>query len=156
MKPGPKVRPASDRFWVKVDKNGPNGCWLWTASLSTNGYGQISVANRPVFAHRLSYEMLVGPIPKGLELDHLCRVRHCCNPAHLEPVTHVMNLRRSPLVTSTHCKKGHEFTPGTTYVRPSGGRLCRICQGHRPWSEYRPELIDRLKTNPPNLRSRVA
>jgi hypothetical protein len=71
-----------------------NGCWRWTATLDRVGYGNIQVRRRTMRAHRASYEAHVGPIPKGLELDHLCRNKACVNPSHLEPVTHSENLRR--------------------------------------------------------------
>lgn len=128
--------PASveDRFWAKVDKTGSDGCWLWTASLNTSGYGQFSpgegVSGR---AHRFAYEVLVGPIPSDRQLDHLCRVRHCVNPAHLEVVTNKENTLRGIGVTArnaakTHCVNGHPFDDTNTYVPPTGGRLCRICR----------------------------
>lgn len=69
-------------------------CWVWCARLNRNGYGRLSVGGRELMAHRLSYEAHVGPIPDGLLLDHLCRVRQCVNPAHLEPVTHQVNTLR--------------------------------------------------------------
>jgi hypothetical protein len=80
------------RFWSKVDQG--EDCWRWTACTS-NGYGRFSVKRQPVLAHRFAYELLVGPIPEGLELDHLCRNRWCVNPDHLEPVTHDENVRRA-------------------------------------------------------------
>jgi hypothetical protein len=92
--------PLEERVWAKVEKT--EGCWLWTAAISPNGYGKFMVSGRPVNAHRLVYQLTVGPIPDGLDLDHLCRVRHCVNPDHLEPVTRSENLlrgyaaRRSP------------------------------------------------------------
>lgn len=88
--------PVEQRFWMKVDRT--DTCWLWTASKTRNGYGMFGVSidgkvtTSP--AHRWAYEMLVGPIPTGLQIDHLCRVRHCVNPAHLEPVTGTQNIRR--------------------------------------------------------------
>lgn len=119
-----------ERFWAKVDKNGPNGCWLWTGAKTGAGYGAFST--KAALAHRLSYEMLVGPIPAGLVLDHLCRVTACVNPGHLEPVTNRINVLRGTAPTAafhwaTHCIHGHEFTPDNTYLRPSGGRSCRAC-----------------------------
>lgn len=82
-----------DRIDWHADKSGE--CWLWTGTIALNGYGLIYRQGGPlVGAHRLAYEVHVGPIPKGYELDHLCRVRRCVNPAHLEPVTHSENVRR--------------------------------------------------------------
>ena len=133
-----------ERFWAKVDKNGPGGCWLWTASTLGGGYGQFrsrTVRLSP-YAHRIAYELLVGPVPTGLELDHLCRVRHCVNPAHLEPVSHRENLRRGASVSGrlwsgprpntliTHCPKGHAYDEtNTRHYR--GGRVCRACDNLR-------------------------
>ena len=86
--------PAIQRFLMKVEKT-PT-CWLWTAAKQQGGYGMFGAKNtkKVVAAHRWSYEHFVGPIPKGMQIDHLCRVRHCVNPAHLEPVTPKENLRR--------------------------------------------------------------
>lgn len=80
---------VEERFWAKVDKSrGENGCWLWTAGRFTNGYGQFGLTPaHPVQAHRLAYELQVGPIPEGLTIDHLCRVPLCQNAKHMEPVT---------------------------------------------------------------------
>jgi hypothetical protein len=82
-----------ERFWTKIRRD-ENGCWLWQAGLAHNGYGHLKVGRRTVKAHRFAYELLVGPVLEHLELDHLCRVRSCVNPAHLEPVTHAENVRR--------------------------------------------------------------
>lgn len=92
------------RFWSKVDKCGPlplwapflGRCWLWTGAPTNQGYGHLKIRGLWVKAHRLAYEMLVGPVPDGLELDHLCRVRLCVRPSHLEPVTHAENVARAP------------------------------------------------------------
>lgn len=115
-----------ERFWSKVEKT--ETCWLWTASLC-DGYGQFSVsAGLPRRAHRVAYELLVGPIPEGLTLDHLCRVRNCVRPDHLEPVTQAENTRRASL-GKTHCRQGHPYDEANTYIRPSRGeRECRICR----------------------------
>lgn len=87
---------AEERFWAKVDRRDGGDCWPWLGTTTSTGYGLFGVPreDRTVGAHRYAYELVVGPIPTGLELDHLCRVRNCVNPAHLEPVTHAENLRR--------------------------------------------------------------
>lgn len=86
------------RFWSKVVKEGSHGCWRWQGRLNHAGYGRFTVGGRRdarwVMAHRFAYELLIGPIPEGLELDHLCRQRDCVNPGHMEPVTREENSRR--------------------------------------------------------------
>lgn len=90
-------RPTDEeRFWSKVDKSGD--CWLWTAGISGGtGYANFHWLGRTQSAHRVSYMLAVGPVPEGMTLDHLCRVRHCVNPSHLEPVTLAENIRRTLL-----------------------------------------------------------
>lgn len=118
------------RFDEKWDED---GCWLWTAARNQNGYGRFWDGVRLVQAHRWSYEYHVGAIPEGLQLDHLCRVRHCVNPEHLEPVTHAENGRRGLAgawqAAKTHCKNGHEFTDANTLWRGPDKRHrgCRTC-----------------------------
>lgn len=103
------------------------GCWEWQRSLFPNGYGYIKHDGRGRGAHRVAYEVLVGPIPEGLELDHLCRNRRCVNPEHLEPVTKAVNQQRQG-AEKTHCPRGHEYTPENTYRRPGENvRNCRAC-----------------------------
>ncbi len=141
-----ETRPAIERFWERVDRNGPvpeyaphlGRCWLWTGALNVPvplGYGQFSADRRSRRAHRWSYEHFVGPIPEGLEIDHLCRVRHCVNPSHLEPVTRSENMQRAPLrgrqrhaLTHTHCPYGHPYDEANTMRMPRrSGRRCRAC-----------------------------
>lgn len=133
----PNRVPMADRFWPKVEKG--DGCWLWRGSIGANGYGTFAVdgrreSHRHACAHRVAYELTVGPIPDGLVLDHLCNVRSCVNPAHLEPVTQAENVRRAPRPANqntdkTHCVWGHEFTPDNTRLSPDGRhRACRKCE----------------------------
>lgn len=131
---------TEERFWAKVDKQ-DGGCWLWTAALSGGtGYGQFytemheidgETKPRKVGAHRFAYEALVGPIPQGLDLDHLCRVRHCVNPAHLEPVTRSENTKRGETgahwAKRTHCGKGHPLSGSNLRKQADGRRICRQC-----------------------------
>ena len=123
------------RFWAKVQV-GP-GCWLWLASQYGGGYGQAVIRRRHFQAHRVAYELVVGPIPEGHDLDHVkargCTNRNCVNPSHLEPVTRRVNVLRgeSPVAhqaQQTHCKNGHEFTPENTRYRAGRNiRSCRAC-----------------------------
>lgn len=124
----------TDRLWNRVDRSaGDDECWPWTGSTNGFGYGRLSLGGRYVYAHRVAYECEVGEIPEGLVLDHLCRNRLCCNPAHLEAVTHRVNILRgtSPAAAraaADFCHRGHPFDETNTYVRPSGQRTCITCQ----------------------------
>jgi hypothetical protein len=123
------------RFWAKVSPCPMSGCWIWTGWHMGKGYGSTRHNGRGIPTHRLAYEALVGPIPHGLQLDHLCRVRCCCNPAHMEPVTQQENIRRgdagkargTALRERTHCKNGHPFSEDNT-LRHGGVRHCRTCR----------------------------
>jgi hypothetical protein len=126
------------RLWSKMDKEAPGGCWQWLGCLKNGGYGAFSLHYKTYGAHRFVYEFLVGPIPDGLQLDHLCRNRGCVNPAHLEPVTQQDNMLRgaapaAQLAKQTHCKRGHPWTEENTqlYTSPKRNlpyRRCRICR----------------------------
>lgn len=127
-----KRQPIRDRFEAKVERT-EDGHWLWTGSITKNGYGKIGEGGKRtgwLLAHRVSWEIYRGPIPEGLTIDHLCRVRHCVNPDHLEPVTLQTNLHRGEgkRGSQTHCQKGHEFTLENTYITKAGTRVCRICR----------------------------
>ena len=130
---------VSDRFWAKVDKDGPNGCWAWTTTTS-KGYGKFAYPVHGVWktvrSHRWAYEHLIGPIPDGLQIDHLCRNRACVNPGHMEAVTGRTNVLRGNTLTAahsrkTHCDHGHPFTPENTHRTAEGWRKCRTCQTRR-------------------------
>lgn len=125
---------AEERFDIyAIRGDDPRECWLWMGVIKKTGYGEFKVSGRPVLVHRFSYERFVGPIPPGLVVDHLCRVRHCVNPEHLEVVTLGENVLRGEGTTAvnfrkTHCFRGHEFTVANTYVNTKGARVCRACQ----------------------------
>jgi hypothetical protein len=104
-----------------------SGCWEWQLMRTPLGYGRWNWCGRNGWAHRMVYEMLVGTIPDGKELDHTCGNRGCVNPAHLEPVTHAENVRRA-FAGRTHCRYGHEYTVENTYIGTHGYRQCRECR----------------------------
>jgi hypothetical protein len=136
---------ALERFWLKVDRSGD--CWLWTAHEKGGGYGGFYFEGREWLAHKWSYEHLVGAVPEGLELDHLCHTwagtecaggktcihRRCVNPDHLEPVTRLENILRGRSLNAlnaakTHCLRNHAYTPENTGRHSRGTRFCRICK----------------------------
>jgi hypothetical protein len=135
---------------IKVDGA---GCWLWQTGLDNYGYGRCSLrvpwtTRRRWSAHRLSWLILVGEIGEGLHLDHLCRVRNCVNPAHLEPVTPTENVRRSTAAAywrnKTHCPRGHEYDEANTGHDTKGHRICRTCARDR--------MRERRGTQPRNFK----
>lgn len=116
--------PLGTRFWSKVTEEG--ACWIWTAAKSS-GYGRYKYSGRDLVAHRLAYRELVGWIPEGLVLDHLCRNRACVNPWHLDPVTDQVNLWRGMgSGKETHCPHGHPYS-GANLRRRRGRRECMTC-----------------------------
>ena len=129
------------RFWAKiyvVQYTGVEGqCWEWRAARNRGGYGQTNRRSQPREAHRRSWEALVGPVPDGYQLDHLCRNRACVRPAHLEPVTRRENVRRGispPALNArkTHCKQGHRLSGANLSITSSGNRECKMCR--RKWN----------------------
>ena len=151
MRRGKSPIPAFDRVMRRVVVDADTGCWLFTGSTNAGGYGQIELPpenghRRGTTTHRVVYETLVGPVPSGLELDHVrergCRHRHCCNPAHLEPVTSRENTLRgdgpaAQRARQTHCKRGHDLNdPTVAYRNRHGQRVCRWCRNIRKgiWS----------------------
>ncbi len=145
---------VEDRFWARVDRHGPSGCWLWFGGTVPNGYGTVVVGKRrSKAAHRYAYELLVGAVPDGMVLDHTChnadetcmegddcQHRRCVNPAHLEPVTQKENMWRgrspgSALRWQTECHRGHDLTDPSNWKADKNHptwRICKKCQSiHR-------------------------
>jgi hypothetical protein len=122
-----------DRLMAMVSPEPMSGCWLWIGSCLPNGYShmgiQVDGVKKTVYGHRLAYELLKGRIPEGLDLDHLCRVRCCVNPDHLEPVTRKVNLNRGVgFGTTNFCIRGHELTPENTYLHKRKNYVARECR----------------------------
>lgn len=123
-------------FWDRANKAEDDQCWVWSGNV-TDGYGRVATQfcgiRYYIRAHRLAYELLVGSIPTGKVLDHLCRNRRCVNPKHLEPVTSKVNVLRGEGVTATNAKKtichlGHPLSGQNLASRLFGWRGCRICK----------------------------
>ena len=124
-------QPVEQRFWSKVQRGQPDECREWLGARTDGGYGNFAIWPRNIGAHRMAYELSVGPIPAGLQIDHLCRNRGCVNPAHLEAVTGRVNVLRADTFVArqaaqTHCLRGHEFTPENTRVN-GRHRSCKTC-----------------------------
>lgn len=150
---------AEERFWAKVDKGDGTGCWIWTGAKIGAGYGYFGFEGKSRRVHRLAYQWLVGPIPDGCPLDHVkangCTSTLCVKaiadeygPTHLEAVTHQENNRRSDSPSArrarqTHCKRGHPFTRGNTYVTRRGFRQCRTCLRDRTRARLAKQLATR-------------
>src|SRR5450631_2878208 len=153
-----RIRTLSERFEAKVVRG--DGCWEWTGTHNQDGYALMAVVStravrKFMVAHRYAYETEVGAVLEGMELDHLCRNRGCVNPAHVEPVTHQVNVKRGRVAETnrehvhraqvaaaaswrarTHCPSGHEYNDVNTYITPKGHRLCRPCHAARELERY--------------------
>ena len=129
-----------ERFWRRVMPEPNSGCWLWIGACNAEGYGRIEFDGRTLYTHRVAYQAFVRPILPGEEIDHLCKTPDCCNPLHLEAVSHTVNVRRSSISVRLRttfaaikaCPKGHEYTTENTYVRTldrgRGAYPCRQCR----------------------------
>jgi hypothetical protein len=128
---------SREEILAKASPEPNTGCWLWTGREKSHGYGRITIRGRTAAAHRVFYELIKGPIPRGMVLDHTCRVTCCVNPAHLEPVTQRENIKRGRAGAvnaarqraKTHCPRGHEYAGDNLYIRgQNAARGCRTCR----------------------------
>lgn len=123
--------PTRERLWSRIMEV-PTGCWEWLGTRGNKGHSVLSVNSKTESPHRIIYSLLVGPIPSGLHLDHLCRNTSCVNPTHLEAVTPKINVLRGDGLTAkqarqTHCLRNHPLEGENLYVTPDGRRQCREC-----------------------------
>ena len=131
-----------ERFEEKYTPEPNSGCWLWTAGVNKHGYGKFYVDGKTVGAHKFAYESKYGRVPTGLHLDHKCRVRSCCNPDHLEPVTCQENILRGAGLAAgnarkTHCVNGHPLEGDNIYtVTKAHGRRCKVCSREESLARY--------------------
>ena len=139
-----RKEPPITRLLDKTVFNTETGCWEWTASRTNGGYGAVRMPGLANVAHRALYILLVGGVPEGLHLDHLCRNKLCVNPDHLEPVTQQENNRRAG-AAKTHCAQSHEYTEANTYRRRNGSRDCRACNRARSNAVYRAVRTARME-----------
>lgn len=131
---------VAKRLARHTDRHGPvfpghGRCWVWTSYCNRLGYGRINIERRNSSAAKATWELVSGPMPPGLEPDHLCRNRACVRPSHLEPVTHAENARRANAAV-THCPRGHAYDKANTYISKKGERKCRSCNRQRAAAYY--------------------
>lgn len=123
----PDLLPARMASKVTIDTN---GCWIWAGAVQSRGYACLGVGGRVQLGHRVAYESLIGPIAPGMTIDHLCRVKRCLNPGHMEVVSRGDNTLRY-YASRDSCKRGHRYTEANTYVTSRGTRECRTCRAEQ-------------------------
>ena len=146
-----------DRIWAHIVPEPNTGCWFWSGSHNNSGYARINLKTtksktgwKTCYLHRVTYEMYVGPIPNGKQIDHLCRQRGCCNPEHLEAVTPQQNVARGlasavNAAHKTHCPYGHEYNDDNTYIDSKGWQHCNECRRQRDRKRDRSRDIERQR-----------
>lgn len=174
--PLPLLPSDVDRFWSKVDVNGPlppegvpgGPCWNWLGGFFKAGYGQFALGRMPRKAHRVSYTINIGDVPNAMPLDHLCKNKGCCNPLHTEPVTYRENAVRCDSEVGknsrkTHCKSGHALEGDNVFYykptpdRPHGRRYCRVCRRESEARLKHTEVtIARMNRKKANRKSRCS
>ncbi len=146
LQSGLKAKPLRDRIDAQTDRTGD--CWIWIGAMHTSGYGKVGAGGdggATLLAHRASYELSVGPIPEGHQIDHLCRNRACVKPQHLEPVPALINMRRMNAAcgigsAKIECPKGHPYSEENTSHR-NGRRHCKTCARDRARRNYQPRKV---------------
>lgn len=139
---------GGDLAWLleRISIDHQTGCWEWIMCRSHDGYGKARRGGQYIYAHRAAYEMFFGPVPDDRQLDHLCRNRRCCNPRHMEPVSHRENGLRgvSPWAQNarkTVCKHGHPLSDDNLRITKTGKRKCRACQRRAARESYRRKVL---------------
>lgn len=139
-----RTTPIAERLDRRSERDPSSGCLVWTGYLDPNGYGRMTATHdsKSKLAHVIAYQTFVGPVPDGLELDHLCRNRACIAVEHLEPVTHRENILRGQTraarnMSVTHCPRGHPFDDANTYRDRRGWRGCLACRRAAARERYR-------------------
>lgn len=155
------MRNSKQDIFARISKT--ESCWIWAGYVNPqSGYGHVGFNGRQQRAHRVVYELLVGKIPAGLQLDHLCRNRKCVNPRHLEPVTNRENVLRGETVTGrnfrkTHCKRGHPLR-GRNLLRRGNWRICdkcRVMMKTRWYAANRPRILIESRAKYHNALARL-